>query len=221
MARNDRRSRVVFVDRHDAGKQLAPLLAHLRSRDPLVLGLPRGGVPVAAVVAHELDAQLDVIVVRKLGAPSHSEYAIGAIGEDGVVVLDEDSMRLLGLDQVKIAVVERAEREELVRQVVLFRRGRPPLGLGGRTAIIVDDGVATGATATAACRVVRALGAETVVLAVPIAPRGWKRSLIGEADELIAVETPDQFGAVGAWYSDFRQTTDDEVLAALSASTAS
>ena len=208
---------MTFVNRQDAGERLAPLLAHLQPRDPVVLGLPRGGVPVAAIVAEALDAPLDVIVVRKLGAPSDPEYAIGAIGERGVRILDEAAMRMAGVGDDQVAFIERAERGELARRAALFRRGRPRLDLTGRTAVIVDDGVATGATAGAACRIARALGAEVVVLAVPVAPREWKEVLRDEADELIAVETPAPFYAVGFWYSDFRQTTDDEVVAALAA----
>jgi putative phosphoribosyl transferase len=208
---------VTFVDRRDAGERLAPMLAHLRPRNPIVLGLPRGGVPVAAIVADALDAPLDVIVVRKLGAPSQPEYAIGAVGEDGVRVLDEVAIGMLGVGVDRVASLERAERVELARRGALFRGGRPRLDLTGRTAIIVDDGVATGATAAAACRVARALGAKTVVLAVPVAPREWREGLRGEADELIAAETHAPFHAVGMWYSDFRQTSDDEVVAALAA----
>jgi putative phosphoribosyl transferase len=208
---------VTFVDRRDAGERLAPMLAHLRPRNPIVLGLPRGGVPVAAIVADALHAPLDVIVVRKLGAPGQPEYAIGAVGEDGVRVLDEVAIGILGVGVDRVASLERVERVELARRGALFRSGRPRLDLTRRTAIIVDDGVATGATAAAACRVARALGAKTVVLAVPVAPREWREGLRGEADELIAAETHAPFHAVGMWYSDFRQTTDDEVIAALAA----
>jgi putative phosphoribosyl transferase len=208
---------VTFVDRRDAGERLAPMLAHLQPLNPIVLGLPRGGVPVAAIVADALDAPLDVIVVRKLGAPSQPEYAIGAVGEDGVRVLDGVAIGILGVGVERVAALERAEREELARRAALFRSGRPRLDLTGRTAIIVDDGVATGATAAAACRVAWALGAETVILAVPVAPREWREGLRDEADELIAVETHAPFHAVGMWYSDFRQTTDDEVVGLLAA----
>jgi putative phosphoribosyl transferase len=208
---------VTFDNREDAGERLAPLLVQLRPRDPVVLGLPRGGVPVAAIVADALDAPLDVIIVRKLGAPSQPEYAIGALGEDGVRVVDQVAMRSLGVDVAELAPIERAERAELERRAVLFRGDRPRLDLAGRTAIVVDDGVATGATASAACRVARALGAEIVVLAVPVAPNDWADTLAGEADELVAVETHSAFYAVGFWYTDFRQTNDDEVIALLAA----
>ena len=206
---------MTFDNRRDAGERLAPMVARLRLRDPIVLGLPRGGVPVAAIVADALHAPLDVIIVRKLGAPSQPEYAIGALGEDGVRVVDETAMRSVGLDVDGLVSIERAEREELERRAILFRAGRPRLDLTGQTAVIVDDGVATGATAAAACRVARALGARVVVLAVPVAPADWADSLGGEADQLIAAETHSAFYAVGFWYTDFRQTTDDEVIAVL------
>jgi putative phosphoribosyl transferase len=208
---------MTFDNRRDAGERLAPMLARRRLRDPIVLGLPRGGVPVAAIVADALGAPLDVIIVHKLGAPSRPEYAIGALGEDGVRVIDETAMRSVGVDVDELASIERAERQELERRAALFRAGRSRRELTGRTAIIVDDGVATGATAAAACRVARALGAIVVVLAVPVAPGDWTRILAGEADELIAVETHSPFYAVGFWYTDFRQTTDEEVVALLAA----
>jgi putative phosphoribosyl transferase len=172
-------------------------------------------VPVAAIVADALDAPLDVIIVRKLGAPNQPEYAIGALGEDGVRVIDETSMRSVGMSVDELVSIERAEREELERRAVLFRARRPRLDLIGRAAVVVDDGVATGATAAAACRVARALGAKAVVLAVPVAPGDWANTLADEADDLVAVETHSPFHAVGFWYTDFRQTTDEEVAALL------
>lgn len=204
-----------FRDRHDAGVRLAERLEHLRGRDLVVLGLPRGGVPVAAEVATALAAPLDVIVVRKLGAPRHAEYAIGAIAETGERVLDEGAMRSIGVTEAELAAIERREQAELTRRAALYRRGRPRRDLTGRTAVIVDDGIATGATATAACRAARALGASAVVLAVPVAPRNWADLLRNEADELIAVETHSPFHAVGLWYTDFGQTSDEEVVALL------
>jgi len=201
----------LFRDRADAGARLAERLAHLRGQDALVvLGLPRGGVPVAAVVAESLGAPLDVVVVRKLGAPQHPEYAVGAIGE-GVRVVDEDAMTAMGVSVQEAERVEKREREELARRVERFRGERPRLDLRGTVALIVDDGIATGATATAACQVVRALGASRVIVAVPVAPPDWEGRLRGVADELVAVETPSPYFAVGQWYDRFDQTSDDEV----------
>ncbi|MHB1171092.1 MAG: phosphoribosyltransferase [Lacisediminihabitans sp.] len=205
----------MFTDRIDAGRRLAARLVHLRGRKLVVLGLPRGGVPVASEVASALGAPLDVIVIRKLGAPMHPEYALGAIGEGGVRVIDPEAMRAMGVSEHELNAVERYERAELARRVARFRPNKDRLDLKGKTAVIVDDGIATGSTAKAACRVARELGAAEVVLAVPVAPPDWTDRLDGEADELVAVETPAPFFAVGQWYRDFPQTTDDEVVACL------
>jgi putative phosphoribosyl transferase len=205
-----------FADRVDAGERLAELLAHAGfDRDTTVLGLPRGGVVVAAPVARRLGAPLDVLVIRKLGAPGHAEYALGAIGEGGVRVLHSDSLRGLRISDGSLAAVEAGETRELERRTRLYRGGRPPLDLRARTALLIDDGVATGATARAACLVSRALGAERVALAVPVAPPDWADGLTDVADELIALRTPTPFFAVGKWYERFGQTSDDEVLAVL------
>lgn len=206
---------MLFNDRIDAGRRLAARLEYLRDRPLVVLGLPRGGVPVAAEVAEALDAALDVLVIRKLGAPGNKEYAMGAIGEGGVRVIDEAAMRAARVSPADLEPVEREEREELARRSERFRRGRPPVRLTGRTALIVDDGVATGSTARAACLVARALGAAEVVLAVPVAPPEWTHRLAGSADALVALATPPAFFAVGQWYSDFSQTSDDEVISCL------
>lgn len=203
---------MTFVNRRDAGERLAERLDHLRGSDLVVLGLARGGVPVAAVVADQLDAPLDVMIVRKLGAPSHPEFAIGAIGETGQRLLDEHSARSMGVTPEELSSLESHERAELVRRAEVYRGGRPRVDLQGRTAVIVDDGIATGSTATVACATARDLGAATVVVAVPVAPKGWA---IEGADELVAVETHAPFIAVGLWYIDFRQTSDDEVVALL------
>lgn len=204
-----------FLDRADAGRRLAERLTHLREAAPVVLGLPRGGVPVAARVAAELAAPLDVLVVRKLGVPFQPELAMGAIGEGGARVLNDNVIRDLGITGDEVAGVEAAEREELARRTERYRRGRPPYDLTGRTAIVVDDGIATGATAATGCRVVRARGARRVVLAVPVAPPGWRGEFTDVADEFVALATPADFLAVGQFYQDFTATTDAEVIECL------
>lgn len=207
----------MFTDRTDAGQRLAEALRHLAGEKPVVLGLPRGGVPVAAAVATALGAPLDVIVVRKLGVPYHRELAFGAIGEGGVRVINDDVVRRGGLNPADIATVERAEHAALVRQAEQFRDDRPRLALEGRTAIVIDDGIATGATASAACQVVRAQGAARVVLAVPVAPADTVAWLRTQVDEVVCLSTPVLFSAVGEWYRDFSQTSDEEVLSLLKA----
>lgn len=206
---------MIFSDRIDAGRRLAARLEHLRGDVGVVLGLPRGGVPVAAEVARALGAPLDVIIVRKLGVPFQPELGMGAIGEDGAHVINDEVVRMAGVSAAEIATVETRERAELERRAGRFRRGRPPAILEGRTVLIIDDGIATGSTATAACQVARARGAARVILAVPVAPLGWDLDMAGAADELIALETPEPFGAIGRFYQDFSQTTDEEVIACL------
>jgi predicted phosphoribosyltransferase len=203
---------MLFADRSAAGARLAQSLEHLREESPIVLGLPRGGVPVAREVAVSLGAPLDVIVTRKLGAPGNSEYAVGAIGEGGVRVVDEHAILSLGVTNAQLTEIERRERAELNRRAERFRLPRAPLDLTNRTVVIVDDGIATGSTAAAACRVARVLGASRIVLAVPVAPPDWAAALGDAADEYVALETPRGFFAVGQWYADFTQTTDEEVL---------
>lgn len=206
---------MLFADRADAGQQLAEALRPLASSDPVVLGLPRGGVPVAFRVAETLGAVLDVIVVRKLGVPYHPELGFGAIGEGGVRVISEDIVRRGGVSDADAAAVERAEETELLRRARAFRGDRPRVSLAGRTVIIVDDGIATGATALAACEVARAQGAARVVLAVPVAPPDAAERLGGRVDELVCLSTPHGFAAVGEWYRDFGQTPDEEVVSLL------
>ena len=196
-----------FRDRRDAGAALADVLLRRDLHDVVVLGLPRGGVPVAAVVADALGAPLDVVVVRKLGVPWQPELAMGAVGEGGVVVRHEEVLRRVGDDQ--LAAVLARETAEVARRSARLRRGRPAEPLAGRTAVVVDDGLATGSTARAACAVLRAAGAGRVVLAVPVAPRG---SVVEQADELVVVRSPEPFGAVGRWYADFSPTTEQEVV---------
>jgi putative phosphoribosyl transferase len=203
---------MVFIDRVDAGRRLGARLGHLRGGDVVVLGLPRGGVPVAFEVARALDAPLDVIVVRKLGVPFQPELGMGAIGEDGVRVIDEEIVRMAHVSADELAAVEARERAELHRRAERFRGGRVRIPLEGRTVIVVDDGIATGSTARAACQVARAHGAECVVLAVPVAPPDWTDRLGRDADELICLQTPTPFAAIGQWYADFSQTSDQEVV---------
>jgi putative phosphoribosyl transferase len=209
----------VFTDRIEAGRRLADELAHLAGEDVVVIGLPRGGVPVAAEVAAALDAPLDVIVVRKLGVPFQPELGMGAIGEGGVKVLNDDVIAMAGVDSDELAAVEARERAELDRRAQRFRSGRERVPLAGRVVVVVDDGIATGSTAKAACQVARAQGAARVVLAVPVAPSDWTDRLEDAADELICVATPEPFFAIGQFYDNFTQTTDDEVIHCLSAAT--
>ena len=206
----------VFEDRIDAGRQLGRRLSSLRGQDVVVLGLPRGGVPVAHEVARILDAPLDVVVVRKLGVPSQPELAMGAIGEEGARVLDERTVQYFGVTDTQLERIEERERAVLAARSARFREGRERIDLTGRTALVVDDGVATGSTARVACRIARRLGALRVVLAVPVAPQE-AIGRITEADEVVCLATPPSFTAVGHHYRDFAATQDDEVVALLDA----
>jgi putative phosphoribosyl transferase len=206
---------VVFADRIDAGRQLAALLGEYRSAQTIVLGIPRGGVVVAAEVAKALGAPLDVLVTRKLGSPRHPEYAVGAIGEGGVRIVDDAAARAMRISDHTLRAVEDAERVELERRTRRFRGSSDRRDLTGALVVLVDDGVATGSTAIVSCRAARQLGAATLVLAVPVAPPDWIARLDGEADHCVAVRTPSPFFAVGQWYTRFDQTSDDEVIAAL------
>ena len=205
----------MFQDRVDAGKQLATLLEHYRGSDAVVLGLPRGGVPVAAEVARELGLPLDIIGVRKLGVPGQEELAMGAIGEGGVRVFNQALADSLGVTAAQVAEVEAREHQELDTRLALFRQGRPKLELSGKVALIVDDGLATGSTARVACTVARARGASRVVLAVPVAPADEAESF-DAADEIVVADSTDRFFGVGAHYRDFSQTTNEEVVELLS-----
>jgi putative phosphoribosyl transferase len=207
-----------FHDRTDAGKQLAQLLDWLRGADAVVLGLPRGGVPVAYEVAHALDLPLDVVIVRKLGVPWHEELAMGAIG-DGARVVDDETVASLGVTADQLDAVERREQIELAERARRFRLDRGPLEIRGKIAIVVDDGVATGATARAACQVVRAAGAARIILAVPVAPPDWQPQPGVDADELVCIERPSPFFAVGQWYENFAQTSDEQVVELLERAT--
>jgi putative phosphoribosyl transferase len=210
-----------FHDRHDAGRRLAAMLDAYRGKRPVVVGIPRGGVPVAAKVARALNAPLDIAVVRKVGAPSNPEYAIGAVAEGGVRLFSEKAVSALEITHAELrALLANAERE-LDRRLRDYRGAREQIELADRMAILVDDGLATGSTAVAALRSLRARGAKRTILAVPVAASSSARALLGEADEVVSVETPDDMYAVGYWYEDFKPTTDDEVKALLRSSNAS
>jgi putative phosphoribosyl transferase len=201
-----------YRDRADAGAQLAEHLgSYAGLADVVVLGLPRGGVPVAAEVARALRAPLDVFCVRKLGVPGDEELAMGAIATGGVVVLNEGVVAELGVPEDVLAEVAAAEREELERRDRAYRGDRPPTSLAGRTVLVVDDGLATGATMRAAVRAVRAAGPSRVVVAVPVAAAETCRSLQADADEVVCPLAPEGFRSVGGWYEDFGATSDDEV----------
>ncbi|MGW1998163.1 phosphoribosyltransferase family protein [Embleya sp. NPDC001921] len=208
---------MLFTDRVDAGRKLAEYLAPLpwANQDVIVLGLARGGMPVAAQVADALRAPLDVCLVRKLGVPSQPELGMGAVAEEGVTVLNDHVVRVAGVSRSALEGIERRERELLERRARRYRGERPPTELGGRTVVVVDDGIATGSTARAACRAVRDRGAARVVLAVPVAPAGWGKGPDPDADEVICLHNPVGFMAVGQFYADFSQTTDEEVVECL------
>ncbi|MDR6865003.1 phosphoribosyltransferase family protein [Phycicoccus sp. 3266] len=207
----------LFRDRADAGRRLAALVTDLRRADVVVLGLPRGGVPVALEVARTLGAPLDVVVAHKLGAPLQPELAMGAVGEGGVVVVDERTVRACRVTPDELAAAEAAEEQEVARRATRFRAGREPVPLAGRTAVVVDDGVATGATARAACLAARARGAGRVVLAVPVCAADSAAALRQVCDSVRCVLRPRHLRSVGEWYEQFPQVSDDEVLAVLRA----
>jgi putative phosphoribosyl transferase len=208
---------MVFLNRADAGGRLAQRLKRFQAEDPVVVALPRGGVPVAAEVAAALHAPLDVLVVRKLGCPWQPELGVGAIGEGGVILLNHELIGQAGLTRREIEAVAEREHAELERRVRRYRGDRPPVPVAGRTALLVDDGLATGFTARAAIQVLRARGARRVVLAVPVAPPSAVRELRMMADDVVAMETPEPFIAIGRYYADFAQTTDEEVSRLLAA----
>jgi len=202
----------VFRDRRHAGRVLAQVLAGYANRsDVFVLALPRGGVPVAYEVADVLHAPLDVLVVRKLGVPGHEEYAMGALASGGVRVLNDEVVQRLGISDAAVDAVTRHEQRELERRERLYRGGRPLPDMRGRTVILVDDGLATGSTMLAAVRALRAQQPARIVVAVPTAAAETCVQLRSEADEVVCATTPEPFGAVGMWYDDFSQTSDEEV----------
>ena len=206
------------ANRRQAGLALAEQLSHLAGRDDVVvLGLPRGGVPVAYEVSRALHAPLDVFVVRKLGLPGHEEFAIGAIASGGIQVINREAVALYGLADATIEKVARAERRELERRERIYRTGRAPVPLEGRVVVLVDDGLATGATMRAAVLAARQRQPSRIVVAVPVGSRDTCREIGETADEVVCVSMPEPFLAVGLWYQDFSQTSDEEVRQLLAA----
>ena len=204
-----------FANRDDAGRRLATLLAERGLTHPVVLALPRGGVPVAAAIAERLGVGFDLLVARKVGAPGHPEFGIGAVGEGGVRVSDPATLARLGISAPQFGALAGEAEAELQRRVGVYRGERALPALEGADVIVVDDGLATGVTAEAAIATARAAGARRVIVAVPVAAADSARRLAGIADEVVSVITAEVFRAVGTWYDEFPQLTDDEVLAAL------
>jgi putative phosphoribosyl transferase len=209
---------LIFADRDEAGRLLGDELAHRLVADrarPLVLGLPRGGVPVAVQVAGRLGGDLDIVLARKIGAPGRPEFGVGAIAEDGPPVFDASSLDYLGITADDLAGTVAAERAELERRVRRYRAGRPAPSTTGRTVIVVDDGLATGVTARAALRWLSDRRPRRTILAAPVCAPQARKALAGDADLVVCLSAPPEFRAVGQWYDDFRQLTDEDVDAAM------
>jgi len=200
-----------YRDRRHAGVELARHLAHVKGQYVVVLALPRGGVPVAFEVARALDAPLDVFVVRKLGLPGHPEFAMGALASGGVRVLNDEVVRLYRIPEQAVEAIAQDEQTELERRERAYRSQRPALDVRGRTVVLIDDGLATGSTMKAAVEAVRALSPARIIVAVPVGSPDTCREFAGIADEIVCARRPEHFAAVGQWYDDFRQTTDEEV----------
>lgn len=203
-----------FIDRTDAGRQLAKALARYKAQRPVVLALPRGGVPVAAEVATVLDAPLDLILVRKIGVPFQPELAMGAVvdGREPVIVRNEDVISLTGVSEQEFNATCDQQLAEIERRRKLYLGDRPHPQIAGRTVIVVDDGIATGATTRAALQATRMRKPSKLVLAIPVAPTATLKDLRGEADDIVCLEDYEEFGAIGLFYSDFRQVSDTEVI---------
>jgi len=206
-----------FADRHDAGRRLAALVKRFRAQRPIVVGMARGGVPVAAEVADAIGAPMDVVLVRKVGAPDQPEFAIGALAEAGVRVMADDDVADLGIEPDELQVLVARQQRELDARLARYRGDTPPLAVRGRTVLLVDDGLATGRSARAAALSLRARGAERIVLAVPVAARQSLDELRDCVEEIVCVEAPADLWAVGAWYRDFAPTSDEEVVTLLKA----
>lgn len=200
-----------FADRHQAGALLGRRLASLPTAGSVVMGLPRGGVPVAFEVAGELKTPLDVVLVRKLGAPQQPELAVGAVGEGGVIALNAEVRDRLGIGEQRLELIVERERAAIERRVELYRPERRPAEVEGAAVVVVDDGIATGATALAAAEVLRARGASKLTLGVPVAPRQARERMLSSYDEFVCVHELDDLGSVGSHYDDFAPTSDDEV----------
>lgn len=207
-----------FQDRQDAGKKLALALEKYKKEDTVILGIPRGGVVVAAEVADYLGAPLDVIIPRKIGAPHNPEVAIGAVTQDGTIITDEAMVHLLGISSEQVQHLAAGVLAEISRRVGTYRKGRPGLDLRGKTVIVADDGIATGFTVQAALESVRRMNPRELVLAVPVAPPDTVRDLKNKVDNLVCLEMPELFYAVGQFYTDFEETPDSEVISLLSSS---
>lgn len=206
-----------FLDRHDAGSRLAGALERFKEEKPVILALPRGGVPVACEVARALEADLDLLLVRKIGAPGHQELAIGAVvdGKNPQLVLNREIIALAAPPPGYIEAEEKRQLAEIERRRRLYRGSEPPIDLKGRTVIVVDDGIATGATMKAALRGVRQNEPRRLILAVPVGPPDALEDLAKECDEIVCLSAPQWFNAVGSHYVDFSQTTDEEVMSLL------
>lgn len=202
----------MFVDRRDAGKKLADRLRGLGDENPVVIGLPRGGVVVAAEVAKALDVPLDIVGVRKLGTPGQPELAMGAIAEEDVIVYNESVLSHLNIGDAEMKEVIASEQDEMNRRIRVFRGDKPAVSVEGRTAILIDDGLATGMTAVAAARALRRKGAGKIVLAVPVSSHRTAEAMRSEVDDVVTLLTPETFFAIGEWYMEFGQTTDEEVI---------
>jgi len=207
----------MFKDRNEAGQMLAAELAKLNPADPVVLALPRGGVPVAAPVARALKARLDLLIVRKVGAPGNSELAVAAIvdGNPPDIVLNRDVVEAYGLDDGELAALVKEERPELERRRLVYRGKRQPVGTANRTVILIDDGAATGTTMKVAIRALRRRSPREIIVALPVAPPDTVAELAREADRVVCLSQPPRFHALGYYYREFRQLSDDEVLKTL------
>ncbi len=201
-----------FEDRREAGRRLAEKLSRFKDERPVVFALPRGGVPVGYEISRALEAPLDVFVSRKLGAPGQPEFGIGAVAAGGVRVLNEDVLRRLGIPDDYVEQITARETAEVERRLRYFRGERPEPDVGGRTAILVDDGLATGVTARAAVEALRSRGPQRLVLAAPVCAAQTAQLLGPEVDEVVCLESPSDLGAIGFWYKNFEQTSDEEVV---------